>query len=676
MHSLRKVIFYLFAALFFLVPLVLWPFTSEVFEFNKMVLVYILTVLIVSAWVTRSILEEKFVFRRTILDKPLLIFLGSQLISTILSIDPLTSWLGYYSRFNGGFISSLSYSLLYWAFVSNFNRKDAVNLVNFAVFPGAAIVALFGVAEHFGIDKSIWVQDVQSRVFSTLGQPNWLSAWLVALIPILWAFLFSSKFRSTKFWLYFSLSVLFFWTLIFTKSRSGLLGFAVAFATFWGFYFLQRNNKNITPFAIIVTSLLVISLISGTQYSPSLSSLIGASPAQSDTKSKGPVLETGGTESGTIRGIVWKGAFDIWAHYPVFGTGVETFAFSYYKFRPAEHNLTSEWDFIYNKAHNEFLNMAANSGTVGLAAYLYLIGASIFIFINKTRSIIDGESLYLQIALLAGYVSLSVTNFFGFSVVPTQLQFFLFPAFAVALSMNETEKTKNGKILLAGMQKILIFILLPLALYLLLLICRYWLADINFAKGKAVSDAGQPDVGASYIVKALEYEPNQAIYHNALAGSYISIALYYNKEKDDENLQKFADLATTESDKALSLSPANMNVRRTRFGVYIMLAGIEPKYLTRARDTIIEAITYAPTDAKLYYNLGLVYARTDDPDKAIETFKKTIELKANYKEPRLALAYLLIDKKEYPEAKAQLEYILKYIDPNDSLTKQALESVR
>lgn len=659
---MRRTIFILFAILFFFVPLILWPFTSEVFEFNKMVLTYILTALIVAAWIVRSIISRKIIFRRTILDIPLLVFLGSQLISTIISIDPLTSWLGYYSRFNGGLVSDISYALLYWAFVSNFEKKDTLKLINYAFLPGAALVSLYAIAEHFGIDKNIWVQDVQSRVFSTLGQPNWLAAWVVALIPITWAFSLESTLKKKKFWIYFALSVLFFWTLIFTKSRSGLLGFVVTFLIFWAgyFWFNRKEYKSrLKPFAVFITSLIVISLISGTEYTPSINSLISKSTSTpvTNTESQGPALEVGGTQSTVIRKIVWKGAVQIWLHYPIFGTGVETFAYSYYGFRPVEHNLTTEWDFIYNKAHNEFLNMAANSGTVGLLAYLILIGFSIYLFVQKFLAKNgDPELKIWNLALLAGFTSLSVTNFFGFSVVPTQLEFFLFPAFALALVTTDETKEKSEKI--DPTRKFLIAILLAFSLYLLLLISRYWYADTLYAKGKAYNGAQKPDVAIGFLTKAISLEPNQALYHSEVAGSYTSIALYYNGQKDSENTDKFVNLALGESDKAVSLSPANVNLKRSRFGVFIMLSAIDPKYMLNARDTLIDAIALAPTDAKLYYNLGLTYARTGQPDKAMEILVKTIELKSNYKEARLAYAYLLIDKKMNSQARDQLNYIL------------------
>ncbi|MEJ2441646.1 MAG: O-antigen ligase family protein [Patescibacteria group bacterium] len=347
----------LFNILFFFVPLILFPNTSEIFEFNKIVLVYLLTIIIVASWLAKMILKKKIIFRRTILDYPLLIFLGSQIISTIFSIDPHTSLFGYYSRFHGGLLSSISYVILYWAYVSNMDFSKTMKAI-YITLASAALISFYGVLEHFGIDKNIWVQDVQNRVFSTLGQPNWLAAWLVALLPITWG-LMVLKNQKSKYYHVLGLSLLFFITLLYTKSRSGILGFTITYIVFWGgIYLIQKKKlkKSLQKLFIIISSfILITSLIVGTPWTPNINSLFNKQEPGEEQVS-GPALEVGGTESGEIRKIVWKGAFNIWKNYPVFGSGVETFAYSYYNFRPVEHNLVSEWDFLYNKAHNEFLN--------------------------------------------------------------------------------------------------------------------------------------------------------------------------------------------------------------------------------------------------------------------------------------------------------------------------------
>ena len=686
MKVLEKIIFWLFCILLFLVPLILWPYTSEVFEFNKIVVVYILTTLITATWIIEMIYEKKFLFRRTILDTPLLVFLGSQLISTLFSIDPLTSVLGYYSRFNGGLASIICYSLLYWAFVSNIDSKKTWKLI-YITLSSAALVAFYGVLEHFGIDKKIWVQDVASRVFSTLGQPNWLAAWLIALMPVTWSLILKTgiKLKNYKFWIYLSLSILLFWTMIFTKSRSGYLGFAVAFIIFWGFTVWQKRHEIkilLSPFTAIGIGIAAVCLISGTEWTPSINNLIHKSANKQivATQTGVTALETSGTESGTIRSIVWKGAVQIWLHYPIFGTGVETFAYSYYLYRPAEHNMTSEWNFIYNKAHNEYLNFAANSGTVGLLAYLALIGFAIYQIIKGDKSQEPNHkqatNYNLEIGILSGYTSILVTNFFGFSVVPIQLEFFLFPAIAIAIANDQPTISGSQPKKPDGIQKLFLLIVVSCELIVIFACGKYWNADRLYALGKGYNSINKPDVAAGYLVKAIKLRPNQAVFYSDLSSSYTNLALVFNQQKQTDQADQFSNLAITEINKAVTLSPANVNLKRTKFGIYIMLSTINPNYLTDARDTLVLAIKQAPTDAKLFYNLGLVYARTGQADEALATLKRTIDLKPDYKDARLAYAYLLINQKQYPEAKAQLDYILAKIDPTDSLTKQALESIK
>ncbi len=609
----------LFYILFSVTPLILWPKTSELFEFNKMVSVYILTCLITTVWAIKIIITKKIIFRRTLLDVPLLVFLCSQILSTIFSIDHRTSLLGYYSRFNGGLISTLCYLLLYWAFVSNMDRKKTIKSIYF-LFSSAAVVSIIACLEHFGINvtcalmgqgfSSCWVQDVQNRVFSTLGQPNWLATYLVALLPIS-----NYKFLNFKSLLWFMISILLFTTLLFTKSRSGLLGFVFADLIFWGFVLIKYKKQFLVQAIILNLLFIILAIFIGSPLT------INHQPS---VISNAPALEVGGTESGTIRKIVWKGALQIWRHYPLTGSGVETFAFSYYKFRPVEHNLVSEWDFLYNKAHNEYLNMAAAAGTFGLLSYLFLIGAVFFVFFSKPDLI--------SASLGAGFTGLLIANFFGFSTVSTQLQFFLFPAFAITLGINGQGTGNGEKTKLNNNQKIAVLAILLTTSYILLTILRYWYADTQYAFGKSYNDQKNYVQGQTYLQNAIKNSSLEPVFHSELANSYAGIAVTLHELKKDSEALPFIDSAILESVKATNLSSANVNLLRNRAGVLLKLASINPKYLGFAKDTLISATEKAPTDAKLLYNLALVYMRTGETDKSIELSEKVIEMKPNYRE--------------------------------------------
>ena len=110
--------------------------------------------------------------------------------------------------------------------------------------------------------------------------------------------------------------------------------------------------------------------------------------------------------------------------------------------------------------------------------------------------------------------------------------------------------------------------------------------------------------------------------------------------------------------------------------MFIKLATLDPKYLEDAKNVLIEATKRAPTEAKLFYNLGLLYARTHEVDTAITILKKTVIMKPNYRDARLALAYLYIDKHMNQEAKGELNYILQKIDPDDTISKTQLEELK
>src|SRR3989344_301962 len=66
------------------------------------------------------IIAKQVIFKRTILDIPIFLFLLSQIISTVISLDPYVSLWGYYSRWNGGLLSIITYIFLFYAFISNF----------------------------------------------------------------------------------------------------------------------------------------------------------------------------------------------------------------------------------------------------------------------------------------------------------------------------------------------------------------------------------------------------------------------------------------------------------------------------------------------------------------------------------------------------------------------------
>ncbi len=737
----EKVIRTSFYLLFILVPLILTPWNYELFEYNKMMITYALAAVIGGAWVVKMISEKELKIAKTPLDIPILLFVASQFISSLFSMDPHVSWLGYYSRFNGGMWSIFTYTLLYYAFVTNFLPSDSsshteelkqsakkyqkhavaseahepkdvstiLRLFTVAISTGV-VVALYGVLEHFGIDKNLWVQDVQTRVFSTLGQPNWLAAYLVALLPLTWGFalcaLRSDKNQAMRLSLpvivWTAISVLFFITLLYSRSRSGLFALAVVDLLFWGMLFVTRSReRSVTISAGILHAIFaLIVFFNGSnvaqidrhftlegiknQYKKAT-----VQTQQAPSKPTGPALETGGTESGTIRKYVWEGALLAWKSTTktwLIGTGTETFAFAFYQFRPVGHNNTSEWDFLYNKAHNEYLNYLATTGVFGLGTYILFIGAfawwflknmygSWFMVHRKTANTsasttMTTELSTISVALFTGWLSILVTNFFGFSVVIVQLFLFLFPACIVLLeSVSDPSYIRMH----VSFPRWATWAVSLMAATIVLRIGLFWYADALYASAYHDARSGQYAQGKTSLELAITLNPNEPNYHDELATTLAALAVGSYEQKLATQASELARASLEQNAIALTISPQNVNYWKSKTKIYYSFSTLNPAFITEAVNALSKAAELSPNDPKIDYNLAILYGRQGQSEKAVSLLDQAIAKKKNYRDPYYALYVFYTELKQPDNAKQILNTYLQTIDASDAQFMELLK---
>ena len=706
-----RIMTFAFYLLFFFTPLAWAPINYELFEYNKMIIVYLLTIIIGGVWAFRMVREQKLLIKRTPLDIPLLLFLGANILSTIFSIDPHTSWWGYYSRSNGGLLSLVSYLLLYFALVSNFDFKQALKFLK-AAFLGGLLVSLWAIPEHFGASPSCalltghfnancWVQDVQARVFATLGQPNWLAAYLEMLIfPAIYFFLTSKTMRQKA--LYFILIAFFYLAFTFTYSRGAMLGLLGGLGVF-GVLMSSSSLTGGSRFPIrsgttILGVFLLINLLFGSaltdfkllsKFAPPPRPPLQL-PGGGTTSTPGVTqLENGGTESGQIRLIVWKGAIEIFKHYPLFGSGVETFAYSYYNFRPVAHNLVSEWDFLYNKAHNEFLNYLATTGAVGFLSYLGIILIFIYWSVKKVfQKKLNSNSLILIASILASYISYLIQNFFGFSVVIIALFFYILPGFSFLAADSIYELKISKKLLFlqkfinatvyrrAGYKKIVLGGIFVITIYLGISVVRLWSADTLFAKGNNYSDAGNPGRAYNELLDAVSLNPGEPFYRSELGFAATSAAVSLSTENSTESAAlsaKLKNLGLSQTYLALKISPRNVSFWRTAVRTFYELSSIDPDYSQKTIDVLNNTIKLAPTDPKLYYNKALILAQMERYDEATSTLQNAIKLKPNYRDAHFSLGvfYQTLAKKDkdnqamWKQKALEEENLVLKLIPND-----------
>jgi len=603
-----------------------------------MYFVYLVTALIISFHLFNVAKGKAPLFRRSFLDLPLLLFLFSQTLSTFFSVDVHTSIFGYYSRLNGGLISVISYLCLYWILVVYQSDRLKTNLINASLISGF-FVATYGILEHFGIDKNWWVQDVQQRVFSTLGQPNWLAAYLCILLP----FSIYKSINSKRPYLYSSLTVILFLCLLFTKSKSGIIAGIISIGIYLIFTFFQNKSSQ----KLIVILSLLFTIFGLSIDNPIKDRFFSPKPDLAPLRSDINI-----TPSEDIRKIVWQGAFDLWRQFPVFGTGTETFAYSYYWVRPASHNLTSEWDFLYNKAHNEYINYLATTGTVGFITYLLIILVIVAKFKNP-----------YSLPILTSFISILITNFAGFSVVITSVYFFLMPAF---LATPSPPSTPNFNRFLKAPLIILTIIFTFISIKTII---SFYLADIYFASASTSNSRQLYTDSYNSIQSSLALRPNEPEYLIFASSVAAKLAL-----ASKDNSPTFINRAIELANKATEISPSNTNLWKEKSQTYYYLASFDPKYYLTSINSLITVTKLAPTDAKTFYLIGQFLENAKSIPDAITYYQKAIALKANYDHAYFALGKIYFDQKQYTDAKFNFEQVLKYA-PTSTETKDYLEKI-
>jgi hypothetical protein len=101
----------------------------------------------------------------------------------------------------------------------------------------------------------------------------------------------------------------------------------------------------------------------------------------------------------------WQAALDMWENHPLLGVGIGNYAVAYPDY------ALPRWDDPLGHAHNYYLNVAAETGFIGLAAYLILWLAA---FWQSWRAVRVSRGVWQSIAagLLGMIVALSAHNMF------------------------------------------------------------------------------------------------------------------------------------------------------------------------------------------------------------------------------------------------------------------------
>lgn len=370
----------------------------------------------------RRVLVKKLRF--DIIDKVVLIFLVSLIVSTIFALDPKLAILGSPRRVEG-LNAMLTYMILFimarhMAPLKDRHIKTILGL--------SIIIVLYGVLQTHGIDpfQRDFIRENWNRAFSTIGNPNFLGSFIVLLLPF--ATDYYMRFKDK--WALLIYSVLFY-GLLATLTRGAWIGGFLAILIYLIVLYFRKQLDYCRLLIFVGVNLLVVITFAGVSGDKFLLRLLSI---QTDVSK---LIENVAIEEvGSSRMFIWIRGVELFKMRPIFGYGLENIGNAFLKFYRQDILDYFNYLIVPDKAHNEYLHYALVGGLFTLVSYLSLI--TLIIKSNIKRTFKNSYGLPLMISIV-GYL---IQATFNISVVSVAYIFWIF----LGWSVNHAE-TDNDSLL-------------------------------------------------------------------------------------------------------------------------------------------------------------------------------------------------------------------------------------
>ena len=145
----RAMLNYVPVALSFLMPVFFLATTSEFFEFNKLMLLTVATILLLLAWTYRIIETKKVNFTKSIVDFPILLFTATIILSTVFSINKTYSIFGSQGRWFPSLFGSLVIVAFYYLVSGNLKDRKFVKTSLMALVGGISLSSFVAILSYY-----------------------------------------------------------------------------------------------------------------------------------------------------------------------------------------------------------------------------------------------------------------------------------------------------------------------------------------------------------------------------------------------------------------------------------------------------------------------------------------------------------------------------------------------
>ena len=294
-----------------------------------------------------------------------LAFVGWAAVSTVLSIEPGTSFFGKYRRYEGLW-SYIIYGALLFVTVQYADRTARIRQLAQAVAFSSIPIAVYGLLQAAGIEplKFATVSFEANRSFATFGNPDLLAGFLAFGIFTSLGLAIAEERTAMRvlYWLTFLINL----TVSVTAfSRSIWVGSLVGFLAIAVVVFRQRPRWTGLDWGLGGAAVAAAAAFA-------ISSLSSPDAVMNFGKRVVSIFDFSSGSAGT-RFMIWRAALDAVADRPLFGFGPDTFRMVFRAFQPVEYAAAAGWSSVADNVHNYPLQLAAGVGVVGAALFYVVV---------------------------------------------------------------------------------------------------------------------------------------------------------------------------------------------------------------------------------------------------------------------------------------------------------------
>lgn len=653
---------FLLLAVIGLTPVLFLNQTTEFYEMPKLAFLVISTVVLIGLWIFSWIVKGKVQITRTPLDIPLLILLGTIIVSTYFSISRYQAIYGNFPRVHGSAIAWSTYILLYFVIVSNIKSLARLKTLLYVFYASAGVVALVSLLSFFGLFLPL---DFAKAInFTPTGSSFATVALLILLSPLpILSLVNPNKYMPIP--LALGLSILF----SITVALIGSIPSYVALALVFGVCFLvakpHKLNKYKKALPMFLTPIAVFGLALALAYLPFPGNKIQQIEATFPKEIQLPFA------------ISWKISASAFRDAPIIGTGPSTYLFNFASYKPLEFNLQDYWNFSFDSAYNEFLQIWGTLGILGLLS----IALVVIVVLNSSRRYFsmhsnaqsDTSPIILPSLAVSGVAAIILLGVHASTLVSLVATIVIFAGLMVA-QKSIREKVMNVSMgLKASTADDKQFDLLPVIIFVLflagggyVLYRSYNIILADYYHRLALSQAATSGTQTyTSLQKAETLNPYVDLYRVDMAQTNFALAnaLAIKKgpskedpdgsltDQDKKTIQTLLSQAINEGRISVALSPLSARNWVVLAAIYRNISGVAQNALTFSLDAYGKAIQRDPLNPDLRLNVGGVYYTAKNYDLAIRFFTDAANLKPNNANAYFNLAIALRDKGDLQNAK-------------------------